>query len=562
MAKKPYKPLTKSRSNTSGRKSTAKREAEKTSERMKAKKAVVHTSKRSGKERLAKGMPYRLKRLEAMPVRQLPDTAASKRGMTLRQLIRSTPRLFINNAVDVEAKKIETKFTKTHRPLIMGHMVTYDVWRKSRVRRVHETYIIGMGDDEKMPVNRHPKVLVQCTCLIGDTKVLTDKGWQTIFELAQPHTPDHFPLQYNIKGELYPGSAPFYTGMRKVWKLQLSNGQTITGTSNHQLLQHVALGNYKTEERWTELGELQVGDKLITNAFDPGKAERNEEYWEAFFIGVLQGDGTMFASGRPNLKLFGDKKVILQKLIDHDLVRDVTPVKGRDGVLNVQLSHRSIELCARYQFENKKSVKLDSLSQTMGYLSGLVATDGTTYANGDVLIRGGKDYLEQLHWKLMEYGYTQCTFYLERGTGITENKIVVDGQYVAKSTKEMWALRISNQCDILKNLVLSKKQRQRIERSAIKPRKPWVKITGISYAGKQHVYDITVPGLHRFAANGVIAHNCENFVYVFEYANASVGASRLIYSNGNAPNFTNPMLAPGCCKHIIALAKIVLEKDL
>lgn len=162
--KKPYKPLTKSRSNTSGRKSTAKREAEKTSERMKAKKAVVHTSKRSGKERLAKGMPYRLKRLEAMPVRQLPDTAASKRGMTLRQLIRATPRLFINNAVDVEAKKIETKFTKTHRPLIMGHMVTYDVWRKSRVRRVHETYIIGMGDDEKMPVNRHPKVLVQCTC--------------------------------------------------------------------------------------------------------------------------------------------------------------------------------------------------------------------------------------------------------------------------------------------------------------------------------------------------------------------------------------------------------------
>lgn len=164
MAKKPYKPIAKSRKNTSGRKSAAKREAEKTQERLKSKKAVVFKSSRPGKERLAQGMPYRLKRLEAMPVRQLPETAASKKGMTLRQLIRATPRLFINNAVDVEAKKIERKFTKTHRPVIMGHMVTYDVWRQNRVRRVHETYIIGMGDDDKMPVNRHNKVLVQCTC--------------------------------------------------------------------------------------------------------------------------------------------------------------------------------------------------------------------------------------------------------------------------------------------------------------------------------------------------------------------------------------------------------------
>lgn len=164
MAKKPYKGLTKSRSNTSGRKSPAKREAEKTAERMKERKAVIHSSTRSGKERLAKGIPYKLKRLEAMPVRMLPDTAASKRGMTLRQLVRGTPKLFINNAVDVEAKKIERKKTKTGRPVIMGQMVTYDPWRKDRVRRVHDSYIIGMDDDEHKPINRHQKVLVQCSC--------------------------------------------------------------------------------------------------------------------------------------------------------------------------------------------------------------------------------------------------------------------------------------------------------------------------------------------------------------------------------------------------------------
>lgn len=164
MAKKPYKGLTKSRSNTSGRKSTAKREAEKTKERMTERKAVLHTSRRSGKERLAKGVPYKLKRLEAMPARLLPETAASKKGMSLRKLIRGTPKLFINNAVDVEAKKIVRKKTKTGRPVIMGQMVTWDPWRKDRVRRVHDAYIIGMDDDPDKPVNRHQRVLVQCSC--------------------------------------------------------------------------------------------------------------------------------------------------------------------------------------------------------------------------------------------------------------------------------------------------------------------------------------------------------------------------------------------------------------
>jgi len=164
MAKKPYKGITKSRSNTSGRKSAAKREAEKTKERMTERKAVLHTSKRSGKERLAKGVPYKLKRLEAMPVRQLPATAANQKGRTLRQLIRGTPKLFINNAVDVEAKKIERKKTKTGRPVIMGQMVTWDPWRKDRVRRVHDAYIIGLDDDPDKPINRHQKVLVQCSC--------------------------------------------------------------------------------------------------------------------------------------------------------------------------------------------------------------------------------------------------------------------------------------------------------------------------------------------------------------------------------------------------------------
>lgn len=158
-----FKSVKKSRSNTSDRKSKAKLTAEKTSKRLKSKKATVITNKER-RDRLAKGIPYKLKRLEAMPVRQLPDTVQTKQGMTLRQLIKCTPKLFLYNAVDVRARVVETKKTATGRPVVYGQMVTDDPFRRNKVKRIHEAYIIGMGDDDKVPVNKHRKVLVQCSC--------------------------------------------------------------------------------------------------------------------------------------------------------------------------------------------------------------------------------------------------------------------------------------------------------------------------------------------------------------------------------------------------------------
>ncbi|ARW58873.1 hypothetical protein HOS33_gp233 [Erwinia phage vB_EamM_Y3] len=50
---------------------------------------------------------------------------------------------------------------------------------------------------------------------------------------------------------------------------------------------------------------------------------------------------------------------------------------------------------------------------------------------------------------------------------------------------------------------------------------------------------------------------CENYVFMWEYANTEHGAARIIYGNGEPPNFTNPGSAPGLCKHLMALATLV-----
>lgn len=544
---------------TKPKKTQAKREAEKTTER---KRKSTAAPVRSAGQVKVRGVPYKLRKFENLGARPMPETFFTRQGKSLKELIRDTFPICRNNAVDVEAHRYRSAKTKAGRKAVKGIMWTNDPYRPGKVRRYHETYIVGLDKNgENKPLMKHKRVLVQCTCLTGDTKVLTDQGWKTIFELAQPHEPDHFPINYNVKGELFAGTTPFYTGKKKVYKLTLGNGQTITATRDHQFLKHVSLGNRKFLEKWEEVQDLNVGDKLLTNAFEQPRIERTQDYWEAFFIGVMQGDGTLFATGYPNLKLFGHKHAILKVLTPLGLVKDVSEIKGRENGLNVQFTQRAIELCHRYKFDNKRSVKLDTFEQTMGYLAGLVATDGTTYKNGDLLIRGAREYLDQLNWKLMEYGIVQTTFYREREAGV-KTCVINDDYGVVESTKEMWALRISNQSDTLKNVALSLYHRNRIDAAPPRPRKAWTEIVDISYAGMQHVYDITVPGPHRFAANGLIAHNCENYVYWWEYANARCGAAYLIYSNGEPPVWTNPGMSVGLCKHLVALAKIVIEENL
>jgi hypothetical protein len=52
--------------------------------------------------------------------------------------------------------------------------------------------------------------------------------------------------------------------------------------------------------------------------------------------------------------------------------------------------------------------------------------------------------------------------------------------------------------------------------------------------------------------------DCENYAFTWEYANTAHNAARLLFSNGQYPGFTNPKLAPGMCKHLVAFAHMLI----
>jgi len=555
-----YKPIGKSRSNTSGRPGKAKKEAEK---RKKAK-----TSKKTTPRKVfstKKPFSYRLSALNPRAPKQLPETEITKKGMPLRKLLRGTPRLMMNNSLDVEILELKRTKTRSGLPAIKAITVTNDPYRPTKVIRKHKTFIIGAELDAELnpadkPVNKQKKVICSCDCVTGDMNVLTADGWKVVYAIAEPFEPNHFPIQYNIKGKLYWGSAPFYKGRQKTWSLHLSNGQKISATADHEFLRHSSVpskGERVKKEVWTKLQELEVGNSLILNEFDKAPVEKDTQFWEGFFIGLLMGDGTLFACGSPDLKLYAHKKRLLKPLISLGIVRDTKEIKKHDGI-SVAFTQRARELCERYQYKNKESVKIPSTSALFGYTSGLIAADATVYKDGAILIRGGHPYLDQLNWLLMEQGIVRTTLYKDRGIGVDTS--IIDGKQLT-STKELWSLRISGQANLRKHIVLSAYNKKRIRKPGKHPRKPWAKITDITYNGMQNVYDIMVPGPMRFCTNSVIAHNCENFVFTFEYANAASGASRIVYGNGEPPVVTNPTMAPGLCKHLVAVATRLIKSN-
>ena len=61
--------------------------------------------------------------------------------------------------------------------------------------------------------------------------------------------------------------------------------------------------------------------------------------------------------------------------------------------------------------------------------------------------------------------------------------------------------------------------------------------------------------------NVEVSCSCPDYVFAgWEWANHQVGASRIIYGNGEPPDARNPGHKPGLCKHLIALRGLVKEK--
>ena len=497
-------------------------------------------------------------------VPQPPQTAKTLKGLSLNALIKSTPRLMKENAMECYVTSVKRGKTAKALPFITAKVRHKDPLRPNKTVRLHEVMIIGLDDPFK-PITKQKRVMCSCTCLTGETKVLTDKGWKTIFELAEEFNPLEHPINYILNGKKYAGTTPYYTGKKKVYTLHFSNGAKVTGTKDHRFLVKPSRG----EPVWRELKDIGVGDNLmLSDRQTPDLPEKTTAFYEMQYLGFMLGDGTLTSpeTGYPDLHIHSDdKRSMIERFESLGVIEDIVERQYEDRSQlssRVKFNHRAMELIRRYKYDNVNAPKIRNREQFYGFLSGMLSADASVSSNQNkilsVQLRGAEPYIRSIYERLHRYGYSGTSMRLERKAGTKTNAIRGSGTSASVvSTKDLYCLTITARdfFHLRDYLELSDRFMCYEFKEFAEHRKPLTKVTAKHYSGKQHVYDITVPEVSQFVIDGsVISHNCENWVFMWEYADAEHGAARIIYGNGEPPGFTNPGHAPGLCKHLLALA--------
>lgn len=509
------------------------------------------------------GRARKLSKADQKRAEDLEDIAEQRfsgsrnKGVSLTRLLTAIDRTRRKNAIRDKVTVTSIKKGKNGNTL-MSRSLTYDKSGAKVKIRPHKHVVKQIptpGERTDIPISKAKRISFWCDCFSGDSKVLTSEGWRTFYELAEPYVPGHYPLKYLVDGKLHEGTAPYYKGRQSVYRITLSNGETIDTTKNQKFIYHT-----KEKDVWRKLNKLKVGDRLLLDSpeVDLSNLVFNKEFYEAFFIGVLMGDGSLFSRGEPDLQLYKkDAQEIIDILALSDTIAKVIPLNTRNG-LRVKFNNRAMELMRRYKYINKKSVDIKNQTQLMGYLSGLIVTDGSIHKS-EVHIHGG-DYLKNLYELLLQYGFTNSKINVSRFTGTETN--------YGEATKNMLMVSVFSKSISKMRLLLTQDKSEKVQKiigKMLTTREVTAKIANISYLGQRDVYDITVPSVKRFIVNGgVIAHNCEDFNFRWEYALATRwGASQIINEGADQfPVATNPGLSLGCCKHGFVLLTLIKQRRL
>jgi len=376
-------------------------------------------------------------------------------------------------------------------------------------------------------------------CVTGDTWVTTSKGPRQVWELVGR------PFKAIVNGLPYEtGKEGFFkTATKSVVKLRTQEGYSIRLTAEHRVLRVVDRTRYRIISEWVPVIKLKPGDQILLHnhrslAKWPGELTEGEGY----LLGLLVGDGVL-------------KKdtAILSVWAKETAVNGLQAEVGVASVMQLALCyakalpHRSdfngwIPVRGRNEFR-LKSASLKTLAERMGmgpgvktvtpeierassdgyqgFLRGLFDCDGSVQGNQKkgVSIRLAQSDLDLLHAvqrMLLRLGIASTIYEERRPAGIhslpdgkggtrkykikAQHELVISGDNLA-----LFAERVgfgdSDKAWKLRSLLRAYRRRINRERFV-------AIILSVEDDGVEDVYDVQVPGVNAFDANGFFTHNC------------------------------------------------------
>lgn len=368
-------------------------------------------------------------------------------------------------------------------------------------------------------------------CVTGDTLVATDQGLKRIVELIGQQ-----PNVRTLDG-YHQAKKVWQTGVKPVYELTTQAGYSLKVTENHLV--------YTSNRGDVRAKDLIAGDQLVLDG--SGFGAETLPLPLALSVGYAVGDGCVAnqVQGNPMLTWVGGKS---DTLVLEQIAAAVNQYSagvnkfGNIGAVHVHNATTGLKVAtSRPDFvmramqyavldqgsENKKfteaifSLDKNSLA-TM--LRGLFMADGTVSGNKAKGFYVGLDstsleLVKQVQLLLLNFGI-KSKLYKNRRTKLTSYLPDSDRNPKLYTVKQMHSLRITRSGRVLFEKEIgfvsgtAKAQKLNLinRECGYYADRVTDEFTSLTACGIEPVYDLTEPISHHFTANGIVVHNCSEYM--------------------------------------------------
>jgi ribonucleoside-diphosphate reductase alpha chain len=378
-------------------------------------------------------------------------------------------------------------------------------------------------------------------CVTADTWVHTDAGPRQVLDLIGA------PFTAQVDGVLH-ATGPegfFRTATKPVVRLETSEGYRLRLTADHRVRRVTRFTRDVTDTEWCAAGELRQGDRVLLNDHRAAPAWPGaHNYDEGYLLGLLVGDGTL-KSDKAVLSVW--QPAAVANGVDSHIPHGIAGVMSEALRAACALPHRSD--FAGWQHiagRNESRLALGALKQLAanlgmqpgdkritpaleqsssecyrGFLRGLFDADGSVQGSQRKgvsvrLAQSDLPRLEAVQRMLLRLGVASTLYRDRRGAGIAvlpdgkggsagyatrpQHELVVSGENLLQFDTHI-GFADSDKAARLKHLIASYARALNRERFV-------ARVSAIVPDGIEDVYDVQVPGINTFDANGLHAHNC------------------------------------------------------
>ncbi|MBI2055465.1 MAG: intein-containing adenosylcobalamin-dependent ribonucleoside-diphosphate reductase [Candidatus Sungbacteria bacterium] len=376
-------------------------------------------------------------------------------------------------------------------------------------------------------------------CVTGETLVATQYGWRPICELV-----GETPVVATTRG-WQRVKRVWQTGVKPVYRMITRSGYSLRLTADHRV--------FIPSKGDVPLHAIKPGDKVEIRG--AGFGNENLPEVEAFAVGYGVGDGCILnnqrSAGRREWKSFvatggeadrGSLEIIAEYINNEyrepdRLGRTIAPVHVTQATTGLKIHSsrpRLVERLSVYAIldrgsEGKKFTphvfNLNAASQA-ALLRGLFTADGTisgSTAKGYYvgLDSTSRELLTQAQLLLLNFGIKSKLYWERKKPGL---KTILDSKRNPADymTQGFHSLRVTRSSRVLFEQYVGfaaespKAEKLRVVNKQVGTYRDELEdeVVDIRPDGIEPVYDLTEPVSHHFVANGIIVHNCGEYVHI------------------------------------------------